>query len=158
MAVAIARAAETHIPEISQLWLEFMRFHADIDPIFTPREGVVPGFEQEQVRRLMQSEDGLVLVALDDDQVVGFAFAEIRGPSKVYMLDRYGALDTMAVTAKYRRRGVGERMLDEILKWCRSKGVVRIELEALANNQLGLSFWAKHGFKIWRHRLYLDAK
>ncbi len=158
MGITIERATEAQVPDISRLWLEFMHFHAEIEPIFRPREGVAEGFEQEQVRRLMQSEDGLVVVALDDGQTVGFAFCEIRGPSKVYMLDRYAALDTMAVTESYRRLGVGEKMLDEILSWCRSRGVIRVELEALAQNEVGLSFWKKHGFSVWRYRLYRELK
>jgi ribosomal protein S18 acetylase RimI-like enzyme len=103
----------------------------------------------------MRSEDGLVLVALDQGRVVGFALAEIRGPHKVYRLERYGALDTVAVAADYRRRGVGEAMLREILNWLRSKNVGRVELEVLSGNDVGYGFWRKLGFKDYRHRLFL---
>ena len=150
----IARAEEHQIPAIAELWLEFMRFHQDIEPFFKPREGAVAG-EEEQLRRVMKSEDGLVLVATDEGRVVGFAHSEIRGPHKVYSMDRYGALDTMAVTAEYRRKGVGEAMLREIRDWFRSRNVDRVELEVLSKNDIGYSFWKKHGFTDYRHRLSL---
>lgn len=150
----IARAEEHQIPAMAELWLEFMRFHQNIEPFFEPREGAVAG-EEEQLRRVMKSEDGLVLVAVDEGRVVGFAHAEIRGPHKVINLGRYGALDTMAVTEGYRRKGVGEAMLTEILDWFRSKNVDRVELEVLSKNDVGYSFWKKHGFTDYRRRLFM---
>jgi hypothetical protein len=48
-----------------------MIFHQNIDHIFTPVEGSSLSFEENMVRRLMRSADGLALVALDDAKVVG---------------------------------------------------------------------------------------
>ena len=152
--IEIVRAEERHISDIDKLWLEFMCFHQDIDPIFTPRDGAVPGFEEDQVRRLMKSEDGLVLVALDEGRVVGYSLSEIKGPMKGYKLEKFGAVDHVAVTAHYRRRGIGEEMLREILKWFQSRKIDRVEIEVLAKNQVGNSFWKKHGFTDYRYRLY----
>jgi hypothetical protein len=42
--IEIVRATEDHVADIGTLWLEFMHFHQDINPIFEPREGSVPGF------------------------------------------------------------------------------------------------------------------
>ena len=150
----IVRAQERHIPDISQLWLEFMRVHQDIDPIFEPRENAVPGFEENEVHRLMKSADGLALVALDMGQVIGFSLSEIHGPMKGYKLDRFGIISNMAVTAHYRRKGIGEKMLYEIYEWFRSKNINRVELEVLVNNQPAYNFWNKQGFTDYRHRLY----
>ena len=151
--IEIVRAKERHVSDIGKLWLEFMRFHQDIDPIFTPRDGAVSGFEDEQVRRLMKSEDGLVLVALDGGRVVGYSLSEIRS-SRGLELETFGAVDHVAVTASYRRRGIGEEMLGEIIKWFQSRNIDRVELEVAAKNQVAYSFWKKHEFTDYRHRLY----
>ena len=152
--IEIVRASEHHISDIGKLWLEFMRFHQDIDPIFTLRDGVVPGFEENQVRRLMKSEDGLVLVALDRKQVVGYSLSEIKGPMKGYKLEKFGYVHDVAVTASYCRRGTGEKMLGEIMKWFRSKNINRVELSVVAKNQVAYSFWRKHGFTDYIHTFY----
>jgi GNAT superfamily N-acetyltransferase len=150
----IVRAEEKHVTEIGKLWWEFMLFHEEIDAWFTPREGSIPGFEENAVRRIMQSEKGHVLVALDKDRVVGFSLSEIQGPSKGMAREKWGYIDTMAVTEACRRKGVGQKMLDEILAWFRSKGVERVELNFTAQNVVADSFWLKHGFKVYMHRLY----
>jgi ribosomal protein S18 acetylase RimI-like enzyme len=152
--IDIVRAEERHIPDIGKLWLEFMRFHQDIDPIFTPREGAVPGFEENQVQRLIKSDDGLVLVALDKEQVVGYSLSEIKGPSPGLKSKKFGYIHDMAVTASYRRAGIGEKMLGEAIKWFSSKNIDRVELEITAKNQVAASFWKKHRFTIYMHKLY----
>ena len=151
--ITVVRAEENHIRDICELWLEFIYFHQAIDPVFTPRESAVDGLEEEVVRRLMDSEDGLVLVALDGDNAVGFSTSEIRS-MKGLELDKYGAIDMVAVTAEYRRKGVGEQILEENLKWFKSRNITRVELEVAVGNQVGYPFWKKHGFAAYRHRLF----
>jgi len=152
--IEIVRAEERHVSDIDKLFLEFILFHQDIDPIFTPRDDAVPGFEEELVRRLMKSPDGLVLVALDGEQVIGYSLSEIEEPPKGLKRDKYGYVHNIAVTAGYRRRGVAEKMLGEILKWFQSKNVERVELEITTRNQVAYSFWGKQGFTEYMRKLY----
>ncbi len=62
----------------------------------------------------------------------------------------------MAVTAEYQRKGLGERMLKRICEWFESRNIDRIELSAAANNQISYSFWKKHDFQDFFHRLYSE--
>jgi predicted N-acetyltransferase YhbS len=114
--IEIVRAEEKHVPDMGKLWWEFMLFHQKFDPWFTPREGSIPGFEENQVRRLMKSENGLVLVAIDKGNIVGYSLSEIRGPSVAFERDKWVYVDDMAVTQKYQRKGVGEKMFATILR------------------------------------------
>jgi ribosomal protein S18 acetylase RimI-like enzyme len=131
-----------------------MRVHQDVDPIFEPRENSVPGFEENEVRRLMKSADGLVLVALDKGQAVGFSLSEIHEPMKGYKLDRFGIISTMAITAHYRRQGIGEKMISEIYAWFQSQNIEWVELDVLVGNQPAYNFWRKQGFTDYRHRMF----
>jgi ribosomal protein S18 acetylase RimI-like enzyme len=130
-----------------------MQFHQDIDSFLTPRDGAVTGFEEKMLRRLMKSEEGLVLVALDGRQAVGYSLSEISNPGGLNV-DNVGLINHLAITEDFRRSGVGDKMLDEILKWFRSRSIDRVELDVLTKNQVGYSFWKKHGFTDFRHRLF----
>jgi ribosomal protein S18 acetylase RimI-like enzyme len=152
--IEIVRADERHISDIGKLWLEFIRFHQDIDPIFASADNAVSGFEEELVRRLIKTGYGLVLVALDKGQVVGYALSEIKEPPKGSKREKYGYISHMAVTASYRRRGVGKKIFDEIMKWFYSKNIDRVEVEITTKNQVASSFWEKHGFTDYMRKLY----
>ena len=153
----IKLATQSHIPEIVKLWQEFMVHHEDIDPRFPMRKDAPSNFEK-YLRELMQSEENLVLVALDNDRVIGFATCCISEYTPIWELERYGSIDSIAIQSSYRRRGIGEQMLAKIYEWFKLQDVDRIELSVAARNQTGYSFWIKHGFRDFSHRLYVDIK
>ena len=152
--IEIVKAEEKHIAEIGQLWWEFILFHQDIDPIYTSLDGAIPGFIENHLRHFMESEDGLVLVAVDGKKVVGYSLSEIHRISPGLKRDKYGYIDDMAVTLNYRRKGIGEMMFTEIMRWFRSKDIRRLELGTLAKNVVANSFWQKQGFTVYRYTLY----
>jgi len=145
--IEVVRAEEHHVSDIGRLWWEFIQFHKEIDTWFTPCEGSIPGFQKHHVGRFMRSENGLVLVALDNGKVVGYSLSEVRGPSPGMKQEGWGYIDQVAVTAGYRRKGVGQKLFVENLAWLKSKGINRVELEVTAQNTIGYAFWRKHGLR-----------
>jgi ribosomal protein S18 acetylase RimI-like enzyme len=156
--IQIMKAEEKHVPAIGELWWEFMLVHQQADPIYTPREGAVPSFVENHLRRFMKSEDGLALVALDGEKIVGYALAEILPPSPGFKRDKYGEIDQLAVTASHRRTGIGEMLLGEIMKWFQSNNIDRVELQNTAKNPLANSFWQKQGFEIYQYTRFKKIK
>ncbi len=150
--IKILKAEECHIPDICKLWLEFIRYHADIDPFIAPPDNAAAGFEKEYLRPAMRSEMSLVLVALDGEKPVGYSCAEEK--TIPYNSQKYGYIDHVAVTAAYRHRGIGEKMYGEIITWFRSRNISRIQVQLMAENQLADSFWRKHGFKDYQYTLF----
>jgi ribosomal protein S18 acetylase RimI-like enzyme len=155
--IEIVKAEEKHVADIGRLWWEFILFHQDIDPIWTPLEGSIPGFIENHLRRFMKSEDGLVLVAGDKGKVIGYSLAEIRRISPGLKREKYGYIDEMAVTANYQRRGIGEKMLADIMRWFQSNDIKRVELGTTTQNVVGNSFWQKQGFMIYMNTLYKNV-
>jgi ribosomal protein S18 acetylase RimI-like enzyme len=151
----IVTAEEKHIPEIIELFKEFMDFHKNIDPRF-PLSKYAPQEFEKHIQELMKSEDSRVLVALGKERIVGFMTARIAAYNPIWEREKYGAIDTLAVTASYRRMRVGEQMLYKIYQWFRSQGIDRVEVAVASANQVGYPFWKKHGFKEFIHRLYYD--
>jgi ribosomal protein S18 acetylase RimI-like enzyme len=156
--IEIVRAEEKHVTAIGKLWWEFMIFHQNADHIFTPREGSLTGFEENQLRRLMKSKDGLVLVALDDGKVVGYTLSEIKDSSPGFRHEKIGFVHDAAVTASHRRNGIGQKMLTEIMAWFKARNIRHVELQTAARNAVANTFWQKQGFEIYMHTLYQEIK
>ena len=144
-----------HVPEIVELWKEFEDFHGDLDPFFRRNENGHVVFK-DIISDLIQADDTLVVVALDGKRVVGSATGSIKKFSPVYINELYGYIGFMAVCSDCRRKGIGEKMLAEIFDWFKSRDIHRVELRVRVNNQVGYSFWEKHGFKDYEHQLYID--
>ena len=150
----IVIAQECHVPEIINIWEEFSRFHEPFDPRYPMKDDMRTGYEGH-LREAMAAKDTEVLVALEKDKVVGYVMAMIRKSSPAWKREKYGYIEEMAVTADYRRRGIGTQILEKILDWFRSENLDMIELSVGAKNKVGYSFWKKHGFRDYLHHLYL---
>jgi ribosomal protein S18 acetylase RimI-like enzyme len=153
--VEIAVANDIHIPGILEVWKEFMDFHEGIDSSFAKSENGHISFEKH-LRDIVKSDDRQALVALDKLNVVGYSIAETGRYPPVFERQTFGLITDMAVKSGYRRQGIGEQMLAKIYQWFESRNLDRIELSVSAKNQIGYSFWNKHGSKDYMHRLYLD--
>lgn len=84
----------------------------------------------------------VALVALHRDEVVG----EAR-----YVRAGEGAEFAIAVADAWRRRGVGRRLLQELLGHARGDGLRRLDGEVLAWNQSMLGFVEQAGFRVRPH-------
>jgi ribosomal protein S18 acetylase RimI-like enzyme len=151
----ITVAEDSHVPGIVEVWKELMDFHRDIDPHWTRSENGHTNWENF-LREMMKSEDAQVLVAVDKGHVVGYSISEIGKYQPIIQRETRGVINDMAVISDYRRKGIGEEMLSRIRQWFDSRNIDRIELSVAARNQIGYSFWKKHGFQDYMHRLYLE--
>ena len=102
----------------------------------------------------MKSENSLVLVALDAEKLVGYSYSLLQEPSNLLKRKKFGYVHDFFITADYRRRDIGEKMYDEILKWFHSKDIDRVELQVIVKNQMAHSFWRKHGYMDFQITLY----
>jgi len=150
----IIRATEDHVSDIGKLWLEFMRFSQYIDPIFKPQDSTIPLFINEYLRPAIEAENSLVLVAIDEGKVIGYSYSLISDPSNLVKRGKYGNIHDLFITASHRRKGIGEMMFVEIMKWFQSNNIDRVELDVITQNQIASSFWEKHGFTNFKSTLY----
>ena len=80
------------------------------------------------------------LVATDDARIVGFIITEGNPP--------LAHIITLDVAEKSRRSGVGSTLLAESEKNLAFRGVRHVLLETATNNDAGIAFWQRHGYRI----------
>ncbi|UCC18084.1 MAG: GNAT family N-acetyltransferase [Dehalococcoidales bacterium] len=102
------------------------------------------------------SDDSLVLVAVEDQKVVGYSISQITRMPPFSRGKTIGVIYDMAVTASHRRKGIGKEMLDWIKTWFNNRGIKRIEISVVTKNTIGSSFWREQGFQDFEQILYLE--
>ncbi len=142
----IIEAAEKHIPEITKLWMEFMYFNSEIEPYDTNGENVLTQVETH-LKNMIDSEDSLLLVAIEDECVVGYSISSVTLRPSLFKGRDIGHIYDIAITTAHRGKGIGRRMLDRIKTWFESKNVDRIELSDITRKTVPDSFWKEQGFK-----------
>ena len=74
-----------------------------------------------------------------DGKVVGFALGRLRDPNT-------GWLQTLAVDPKYQHQGIGAKLVEALVKRCRSKGAKTIHTMVSWRDARMLSFFNSLGF------------
>jgi len=153
----IIKAEEKHISDICRLWMEFIKYHKDLDATIAPGEEFfkkglesTAGFEKEFLRPAMASEKRLVQVAVDGNLAVGYAVAEIQECPNAE-IKQCGVINHLHVTPGHRRRGTGKKLYDEMIKWFHSNNISVVQLQLLAKNPLARTFWRKEGFADYQY-------
>ncbi len=79
-------------------------------------------------QRYLESDDGDVLLAEEDGDLVGLASVYVDIPSI-----RFGTrcwLEDLVVTSRRRSTGIGARLLVEAAAWARERGCTHLELDS----------------------------
>lgn len=76
--------------------------------------------------------------ALAGDQLVAYSFAII--------VHEEAHLGNLAVDPAYRRKGIAQALLMDLLNMGRTKGVRRVTLEVRESNEIARNFYARNGF------------
>jgi [ribosomal protein S18]-alanine N-acetyltransferase len=98
-----------------------------------------PHWKRRIYEDLTQSEaPNFGFIAVDGDSLLGFAVCRI-------VLDTC-ELESIAVAAEARRRGIGAALLAAAADFARERGATRMELEVRASNFTAIGFYTRMGF------------
>jgi len=80
--------------------------------------------------------------------VIGFAIFRVERTRSAIL----GHLMNIAVHPEFRRKGIGSLLLRTFEEKCTSRGAEYAYLEVRISNTAAISFYKKHGYKIWGAR------
>ena len=152
--IEIRHAHPADAPAIASIAREIHRLHATALPeVFQPdAESVVSA---DDIEGLASRPGHLVLVALIDREVVGYAHAEIqKAPASAYKrATEVLHVHALGVSAEHRSRGVGHEIVQRLRREAAQEGVDGLSLEVYGFNQAALEFYSREGFTVQRSRL-----
>jgi putative acetyltransferase len=99
--------------------------------------------ERRYLKAVRRHLDAAVLVAVDDDRIVGrLSLARDPHPASAHVADL-----GMMVAGSHRRRGIGRRLLEAAVAWARGGGVSKLELHVFPWNEPAIRLYESFGFE-----------
>jgi ribosomal protein S18 acetylase RimI-like enzyme len=144
----VRRATPADLPRIGRLGALLVEEHYDFDPrrFLAARPGTPAGYASFMSTQL-EEPDKAVLVADDNGDVVGYAYAAIEGYDYMALRGPAGVLHDIIVDPEHRGRGIGRLLLDAALGFFRSRGVPRVVLSTAEQNETAQRLFASMGFR-----------
>lgn len=133
---------------IGRLGALLVEEHHDFDPqrFLAARPGTPEGYASFLGAQLEDSEKA-VLVADDNGDVIGYAYAAVEGYDYMALRGPAGVLHDIIVDPGHRGRGVGRLLLDAALEFLRSRGAARVVLSTAERNEAAQRLFASAGFR-----------
>ena len=97
-------------------------------------------YTPEMLRKRISKYTEGFWIALRDDKIIGYIAA--------WIINRQARIDTMAVAAEHRNKGIGLLLLRTALEHFTEKGYYNVELEVRPSNIAAIQLYKKFGFKV----------
>jgi len=98
-------------------------------------------------RKMFKNKNSLFLVAEEEGKIIGYCLGEIFRPKKVCKYEIAGYISDMYILKGYRKMGIGQELVKELMKWFRSRKIRWVKLHVDVHNKDSISFWRKMEFK-----------
>jgi ribosomal protein S18 acetylase RimI-like enzyme len=146
--MVIRQATRADAEALGRLGALLMEVHYNFDPrrFLTPGHDAAPGYRRFLMSQL-NDPDAVILVAVDDDMVVGYCYAGIEPLSWKELRDTAGFVHDLALDPAARRRGAGRALIDAAIEWFRHRNVARVMLWTSTANDPARRLFEQAGFR-----------
>jgi RimJ/RimL family protein N-acetyltransferase len=113
--------------------------------------------ERSRISRLNSSKNSRCLVAIADNEMVGFLNAMGGTVNRL----RHATTLALGVRRSYWGQGAGSALLSSALAWSRLAGLARVELTVHTTNERAVALYRRHGFEVEgkrRKSLYVNGR
>ena len=122
---------------------------ADTETLFLARN---PGefstpveWEREIITNILNDNDVEWFVAVYEGKVIGQCSVGLVRRNARY---RHRAEVAFVILKDYWNLGVGGKMMEECIQWCKDKGVTQMELDVVKDNERAIKMYRDFGFEI----------
>ena len=145
----IRRFTRGDVDEIVKLWVELAEEHRRLDNRYRPNQQAAERYRMFMLEGLYQP-DRVVFVAGDSEKIAGFINGRVTGPSAIFNERLEGVIQDLYVHPPFRRKKLGSRLLEELLKEFKEMRVTNVLLDVSSLNRGAQMFWRSRGFTDFR--------
>ncbi|GGA77977.1 GNAT family N-acetyltransferase [Ornithinibacillus halotolerans] len=148
------------VPSDAEGLVELMQHVENTSPYMMWEKGeraIQPENLQKRIISLNQTHNSTILVAVDEEELVGYLFA-IGGSAR---RNKHTAYLVVGVRENVRGKGIGTILFKELDSWAKNKNIHRLELTVVTKNSSGLNLYKKAGFEIEgtkKDSLFIDGE
>lgn len=101
--------------------------------------------ERELIQGMLSDDNSEWYIAEYDQKAIGQCSVGLIRKNERF---RHRAGVAFVILEEYCNLGIGGKMMEECIKWCKDKGVTQIELEVVKGNDRAIKMYQDFGFEI----------
>ncbi|MEW6998057.1 GNAT family N-acetyltransferase [Colwelliaceae bacterium BS250] len=109
------------------------------------------------LEKLITSANSQLVVAEYQGELIASGYALLKKSEPFEKHDYFSYLGFMFVAPKYRRKGINKQIIDSLIDWSKSKGIVEVRLDVFEHNQSAVIAYNKLGFSKTLVQMRMDV-
>jgi ribosomal protein S18 acetylase RimI-like enzyme len=105
-------------------------------------------------RDRIAGKGGACFVAQKNDEIVGYVMAGWSHLNFSAYKGKRAELENICVAEHYRSLGVGAKLVNALLDWCKQNGTTHVMVDAYAPNAKAIKFYKSQGFEPYSEVLW----
>lgn len=149
----IRKAKVKEVPQIVELWKFFMKEHDNaivkIEPKIKPYVELKKDAHKnfgDYIKKCIYSKNAILLVAVDEQKVVGYSLNLIKKNIPVFKVEVLGEISDLYIKQKYRGKGIASNFKKKTINWFKSKGIKHTSIMVWPQNKFAYNIYKKWGF------------
>lgn len=134
---------------LKKLWIKLAQEMYELEHFTLPSESNA-NLWLDYLRSEIIERRGFLLGAFDETKLVGFAAASYARRFPMQVSERMGTINDLFVLPKYRRKGIGSKLVVDCLKKMESGDVDSVRINLVSGNESALALYQKVGFEVYR--------
>lgn len=154
MELIIREATPFDYESLCELFDEADKLHRDqLSERFQEPKG--PARDKAFILDLLADQTVEVFVVERDEKLLGLVQVAVKDspPMSIFVPRCYAVVDTLVVKENFRQQGIGQKLMDKVHHWARSKGASDVELNVYEFNQEAIVFYRKLGYETISHKM-----
>ncbi len=113
---------------------------------------------ERAIKKMLAGREAKAFVAYEGDEPAGYALVFIsRFNQNAFQVARSAMqVDQFAVLEKFRRKGVGKKLMEHLLDLAKKEKLGRVDLNHWEKNEEARGFFGKEGFQYYNSRMYKE--
>ena len=149
--IRIREADKIDINNIVNLRNELDIYHRKFDKLLNT-DFKRKRYNRQLIKSKIRSKNAVLLVALDKNKMIGYALGWIEKKSPYTF--RKGYFCDLFIVRNYRNKGIGKKLIKELINWFKSKKIKYVALDVYSKNKTAIKAFYSVGFKeLSRHMM-----
>ena len=141
------RAAQIEdTPRLVFLGRQLLQLHETFDIDYYRLEQSFDTLFADYIKQHIQSSYQFVLVACENDQVIGFINGFIKSLFPWFTTKSVGHISYLITDPQFRKIGVGKKLEKAAISWFKMKNISYVEVYTDEKNTVGGIVWSSYGY------------
>ena len=150
--LTIKKMEMVHIEDVLFMWKDLLSMTEEVNDRYQLSDKALD-FQREFFIKHLNSETVFNFVALYKSEPIGFSNGYLIIPSKVFNNKHVGLIENIYIKPKFRRKGIGEKIVDHCYKWFLDFGINDVYVNVVPANEISKNFWQSMGYAVHKQTM-----